>query len=191
MFVLLNGVRPRAGARGHPIHTGRASTCAEDRDLGGGGGQNTERAKRWTTHFSIQQCHDTHQVAEIGAIDSLRSEVFCHRPPPDTHQLRLRARRGREPRAARQRVGAVVPPVTVERGETSETSRSRRPRGAAMSKSGLARNRVVVVCGENPKIAEAFVAARRRLGAFERRASSQEQILLRAVRVYTCVSSLE
>jgi hypothetical protein len=27
--------------------------------------KNTERAKRWTTHFSIQQCHDTHQVAEI------------------------------------------------------------------------------------------------------------------------------
>jgi hypothetical protein len=63
-----------------------------------------------------------------------------------------------------------------------------------MSKSGLARNRVVVVCvSEDPKIAKAFVfvAARRRLGAFERRASSQKQILLRAVRVYTCVSSLE
>jgi hypothetical protein len=61
-----------------------------------------------------------------------------------------------------------------------------------MSKSGLARNRVVV-CGEDPKIAKAFVfvAARRRLGAFEQNASSQEQILLRAVRVYTCVSSLE
>jgi hypothetical protein len=136
----------------------------------------------------------THQIAEIVAIDSLRSEAFSHSPPPDTHQLRLRARRGREPRAARQRVGAVVPPVTVERGETSETSRSRRPRGAAMSKSGLARNRVVVVCvSEDPKIAKAFVfvAARRRLGAFEQNASSQKQILLRAVRVYTCVSSLE